>query len=63
MLIFIVSIGYEVIILKYCEKINDFSMINCLKEKSGFEYKKYRLTEESEMNINNDNNELRRCLI
>ena len=63
LIILIVSIGYEVIILKYCEKINDFSMINWLKEKSGFEYKKYRLTEESEMNINNDNNELRRCLI
>jgi len=63
LIILIVSIGYEVIILKYCEKMNDFSMINCLKEKSGFEYKKYRLTEESEMNINNDNNELRRCLI
>ena len=63
LLIFIVSIGYEVIILKYCEKINDFSIIIWLKEKSGFEYKKYRLTEESEMNINNDNNELRRCLI
>ena len=63
LIILIVSIGYEVIILKYCEKINDFSMINWLKEKSGLEYKKYRLTEESEMNINNDNNELRRCLI
>jgi len=63
LIIFIVSIGYEYIILKYFEKINEFSVINWLMEKSGFEYKKYRLTEESEMNINNDNNELRRCLI
>ena len=63
LIIFIASIGYECIILKYCEKINEFSIINWLMEKSGFEYKKYRLTEESEMNINNDNNELRRCLI
>ena len=63
LIIFIVSIGYEYIILKYFEKINEFSIINWLMEKSGFEYKKYRLTEESEMNINNDNNELRRCLI
>ena len=62
--IFIFSVGYEFIILKYFEKINDFSIINWFIQKDDFEYKKYRSKEENEINIiNADDNELRRCLI
>ena len=62
--IFIFSVGYEFIILKYFEKINDFSIINWFIQKDDFEYKKYRPKEGNEINIiNADDNELRRCLI
>ena len=63
MSIFIFSLGYEFIILKYFEKINEFSFKEWLTGKNN-EYKKYRLTKENEFDIiNENNNELRRCLI
>ena len=64
LLIFIFSLGYEFIILKYFEKVNDFSITNWLIRNNDFEYKKFRNIEGNEFNvINADNNELRRCLI
>ena len=65
LIIFIFIFGYEYIIFKYIEKINEFSMINWLIENKDFKYRKYRITNENEFDddINNKNNELRRCLI
>ena len=62
--IFIFSFGYEFIVLKYFENINEFSFKNWLFKKNDIDYKKYRLTKENEFDIiNENNNELRRCLI
>ena len=65
LIILVFSLGYEFIIFKYIEKINDISIFDWLKENSFIKFKKYRITNESEFNaINNgDNNELRQCLI
>ena len=62
--IFTIAFGYEFIVFKYIENINEFNLMNWIMEKTDNEFKKYRITKENENNeINYNDNELKRCLI
>ena len=63
-IVFSFAFGYEFIILKYIENINEFNFITWLIEKNDNQFKKYRITKENENDeINYNDDELRRCLI
>ncbi len=59
LLIFLFSLGYELYILNYISTKNEFSLIDWFNEKNDTQFKKYRNSNELE----NNNNELRRCLL
>ena len=65
-IIFSMIFGYEFIVFKYIENINEFDFMKWLIEKNDNEFKKYRITKENvneEINYNDNDNELTRCLI
>ena len=63
-IIFCFAFGYEFIIFKYIENINDFSFKNWMKNIFDIKFKKYRVNTDKELDdINNDIKELQRCLI
>ena len=59
LLIFLFSLGYELYIFNYISTKNEFSLIDWFNEKNDTQFKKYRNSNELE----NNNNELRRCLL
>jgi len=64
-LVFIFSLGYEYYIWNYISEKNDFSIVNWINEKNDdIHFKKYRVTVENEIeDKNNNDDELRRCLL
>ena len=60
--IFVVSFGYEYYIWNYISKTNEFSLVEWVNEKNDTKYKKYRMSNENELE-NNNNDELRACLL
>ena len=65
LMILIFSLGYEYYIWNYISEKNEFSLTNWLTEKNDTKFKKYRLVNGNEYENSNDNNddELRRCLL
>ena len=63
-IIFCFAFGYEFLIVKYIERVNEFSFKNWLNKKFDIKFKKYRVKTELELDdINNNIKELQRCLI
>jgi len=60
--IFLVSFGYEYYIWNYISNKNGFSLVEWVNEKNDIKYKKYRMGNENEFE-NNNNDELRACLL
>ena len=66
LIIFCFGFGYEFLIVKYIEKLNEFSFKEWINKKFDIKFKKFRVKTENELDdINNNNNikELQRCLI
>jgi len=64
-IIFCFGFGYEFLIVKYIEKLNEFSFKEWINKKFDIKFKKFRVKTENELDDINNNNikELQRCLI